>query len=69
MIIFLAMEDQDQVGSNGAFDSLKRLSNYPLRRVVGPFPLLEAPVLEPIAISAGFWPISPACAAVAGLFQ
>ena len=45
------------------------LASYPLRRVVGPFPLVEAPVLEPIAISAGFWPSSPACDAVAGLFQ
>ena len=43
--------------------------SYPLRRVVGPLPLVEAPVLEPIAISTGFWPISLACGAVAGLFQ
>ena len=43
--------------------------SYPLRRVVGPLPLVEAPVLELIAISAGFWPVSPACGAVAGLFQ
>ena len=43
--------------------------SYPLRRVVGPLPLVEAPVLDPIAISAGFWPISLACDAVAGLFQ
>lgn len=51
------------------FNRWQRLASYPLRRVVGPFPLLEAPVLEPIAMSAGFWPISPACDAVAGLFQ
>ena len=46
-----------------------RIASYPLRRVDGPLPLVEAPVLEPIAMSAGFWPSSPACDAVDGLFQ
>lgn len=41
----------------------------PLRLVVGPFPFVEDPVLEPIAIFSGSFPISAAWPAVAGLFQ
>ena len=66
--MFMAIVDGGGM-RNTSFAQSKRLASYPLRRVVGPFPLVEAPVLEPIAMSAGFWPISPACNADAGLFQ
>ena len=42
---------------------------YPRFLVVGPLGLVEAPVLDPIAIFSGSFPISAAWLAVAGLFQ
>lgn len=48
------MVDGGHVNLMIIFDLWQRLADYPLRRVVGPFPFVEAPVLEPIAMSAGF---------------
>ncbi len=51
------------------FERSSLTSSYPLLRVEGPFALLEAPVLEPIAISFGFSPDPFVCFAVVGLRQ
>lgn len=44
--------------------------SYPLLLVDGPFPFVEAPVLEPMAISFfGFSEYASPCSAVAGLLR